>query len=251
MKENDSFYEQYWGSIEQWSFREGKIERLEAQIFARLLMHGLRCLDYGYGDGLRYGKFLTDLGIDYRGADISDVALKRGAGQGLRVDRIGPDGTTTFDAASFDVALCMEVFEHLIELGRALAELHRVLKPGGRLIASVPNAAYWITRVEFLVRGFLNYGGSPLTSRKASWNDPHVRFFSPAMFAAMVRSGGFEVLELLGSELDLGWLPYVYRRPVLHRCFTALSYPIMWLGRVWPSLFASRLFLVAQKEGQQ
>jgi SAM-dependent methyltransferase len=250
MKENESFYEQYWGSMEQWFSREGKIERLEAQIFSRLLKPGQRCVDYGCGDGLRYGKFLTELGIDYLGADISEVALKKAAEHGLRVSRLRPeDGATEYEAASFDVAFCMEVFEHLLEPGRALAELERILKPGGMLIASVPNAAYWITRVEFLLRGFLNPGGSPLTARKAPWNDPHIRFFSPATFKAMVRSGGFEVRELLGSELDLGWLPYVYRRPALHRFMSAVSYPIRWLGRLWPSLFASRLFLVAQKKG--
>lgn len=247
MKETDTFYEEYWSSMGQWSCREGQIDRLEAQIFSRVLKAGQQCLDYGCGDGLRYGKFLTNMGVEYAGADISEVALRKAADHGLHVSRIAADGTVTFEAAAFDVALCMEVFEHLLEPSRALAELHRVLKPGGILVASVPNAAYWVTRVEFLLRGFLNPGGSPLTARKAPWNDPHIRFFSPATFAAMVRSSGFEVREVLGSELDLGWLPYIYRRPTLHRLMTALSYPIKWLGRVWPSLFGSRLFLVAQK----
>lgn len=44
----------------------------------------------------------------------------------------------TFDGASFDVVISLDVFEHVPEFERALAECHRVLKPGGRLLFSVP-----------------------------------------------------------------------------------------------------------------
>lgn len=40
--------------------------------------------------------------------------------------------------ASFDAVLCTEVIEHILDHARAVAELARVLKPGGVLIASVP-----------------------------------------------------------------------------------------------------------------
>ena len=39
---------------------------------------------------------------------------------------------------SFDIVVCEQVLEHLDELDRALATLHRVLKPGGRLVLGVP-----------------------------------------------------------------------------------------------------------------
>jgi 2-polyprenyl-3-methyl-5-hydroxy-6-metoxy-1,4-benzoquinol methylase len=243
----DSYYEQYWRTMAQWASREGQIDKLEAQIFSRQLTPGNRCLDYGCGDGLRYGRFLTRMGINYTGADISEEALKISSSQGLNVGLLAADGTTPFEAASFDAALCMEVFEHLIDPNRAVAELHRILRPGATLITSVPNAAYWVTRVEFLLRGFLNPGGSLLTSRKAPWMDPHIRFFSTSTFAAMIRSGGFQVQQVMGPDLDLGMLPYVFKRPGLSRAFTALSTPIAWLGRVWPSLFGARLFIIAKK----
>lgn len=43
-----------------------------------------------------------------------------------------------FADASFDAALCTEVIEHIEDHQQAVAELARVLKPGGMLIASVP-----------------------------------------------------------------------------------------------------------------
>lgn len=44
----------------------------------------------------------------------------------------------TYAAASFDVCTSTEVFEHVPEDSLGFAELHRVLRPGGRLIFSVP-----------------------------------------------------------------------------------------------------------------
>ena len=43
-----------------------------------------------------------------------------------------------FEAGSFDLILCNHVLEHVADPARALAELHRCLKPGGVLIAQTP-----------------------------------------------------------------------------------------------------------------
>lgn len=44
-----------------------------------------------------------------------------------------------FDDHSFDVVQCTQVLEHIIEHGKAAAELSRVLKPGGHAIITVPH----------------------------------------------------------------------------------------------------------------
>ena len=47
-----------------------------------------------------------------------------------------------FCDAAFDSALCTEVLEHLPEPGRCLAEIHRVVKPGGSVFFTVPMTVY-------------------------------------------------------------------------------------------------------------
>ena len=66
-----------------------------------------------------------------------------GANPGQMVDGVQCQDVQhlTFAAASFDVCTSTEVFEHVPDDGRGFAELRRVLRPGGRLVFSVPLSA--------------------------------------------------------------------------------------------------------------
>jgi SAM-dependent methyltransferase len=49
------------------------------------------------------------------------------------------DGKTLpFESSRFDCIFCSEVFEHLFNLDEILAELNRVLKPGGKMLITCP-----------------------------------------------------------------------------------------------------------------
>jgi ubiquinone/menaquinone biosynthesis C-methylase UbiE len=65
------------------------------------------------------------------------------------------DGTRLpFADASFDAAICTETLEHIVDDGRALRELARVLKPGGKIAISVPD-----TLPEVIVRRLAPWTG--------------------------------------------------------------------------------------------
>jgi 2-polyprenyl-3-methyl-5-hydroxy-6-metoxy-1,4-benzoquinol methylase len=62
-----------------------------------------------------------------------------------------------FSTRTFDTILCLDVLEHLLfpEQYQALAEIQRVLKPGGLVIFSIPNLAHFTARLKFMFRGKL------------------------------------------------------------------------------------------------
>ncbi|MEI6536949.1 MAG: class I SAM-dependent methyltransferase [Verrucomicrobiaceae bacterium] len=247
---SNSYYDEYWNKRpEEWTPSSGTISVDENALFSRYLHSGTRCLDYGCGDGLRYGKKLTEKGVQHLGFDISENAVRQAQGLGLDVKLLTPAGKTSLEDASVDVAICFEVLEHLQEPQNALAEISRCLKPGGHVLISVPNAAFWTQRIEFLLTGFWCPGGSPMTARKSPWCDPHIRFFYPKLLRRLALSAGLEAVESIGEAFTLGSLPYVWRRSKLRAMADFISRPVGWLGRALPSWFAARLFLVARKPG--
>lgn len=100
-----------------------------------------RCLNAGCGEGL-YCPFIdsfpevTDVvNVDLSGTPERLAHLPRPRHQAV-------DASLTslpFDSGSFDSAVCTEVLEHIPDDAAAVAELARCLRPGGRLLVSVPH----------------------------------------------------------------------------------------------------------------
>lgn len=83
----------------------------------------------------------------------------------------------SYGDASFDLVICNDVFEHVYDLPRALEEVYRVLRPGGRLLATFPMAFGQqenIIKAEFrgdqptLFRGEPEYHGDPIRPTRGS-----------------------------------------------------------------------------------
>jgi SAM-dependent methyltransferase len=241
------YYETYWNENPEWMPDVAVNHPDEQVLFGRYLSPGKVLLDYGCGNGRRYGTEMARRGVEYHGFDVSDTALKQAKELGLRVGRLGEDGSVDLPEGSVDVAICFEVLEHLMEPERSLTAIKRALKAGGIALISVPNAGHFINRIEFFLSGYMNPGGSPLTARKAPWNDPHIRFFNPALFRRLAAATGFEVVSELGEVFSFNALPWFYRQQGLQGFLKVLSVPFAWLGRVFPSVFSPRLFLILRR----
>ena len=118
------------------------------------LAREMALLDRGVGSG--EGKVALDIGVgwgDYlpnllrRGFSV--IAIDNDAANVARIDGLDEDRrllaalpadahSLPFADASMDVVLMGEVLEHVEDPAGALREAHRVLKPGGRLLADVP-----------------------------------------------------------------------------------------------------------------
>jgi SAM-dependent methyltransferase len=113
-------------------------------------------LDYGCGNGYVLGQYARNGATAY-GVDLTDAAveLARKRFELLELDGtfVANDGTTIpFDDAFFDVACSMGVLHHIPDPAPVVAELHRVLKPGGKLVVMVYNRDSYRYRVTFRVR---------------------------------------------------------------------------------------------------
>ncbi len=103
---------------------------------------GKRVLDIGCGKG-RFLRVLReqDPAAEYWGLDLSAEML-RFVPPEIHTRR-GSMTELPFEDGFFDAAYATESLEHAVEIGRAVAEMCRVVKPGGRIAIIDKNAAAW------------------------------------------------------------------------------------------------------------
>ncbi len=91
--------------------------------------------------------------------------------------------------ASFDLILSHEVIEHVQDDRKAVAEMVRVLKPGGRLLLFCPNRGYPFETHGIYWRGRYVFGNIPLVNYlPRAWRDrlaPHVRVYTGSDLARL------------------------------------------------------------------
>ena len=162
--------------------------------FARLaLAPGERVLDVGCGEGRHTLSAWLEhpvhaIGIDLSARDLATAAARRddfadGAPAQARLSLLRASGLALpFADASFDVVICSEVLEHVHDHRGLLREIARVLKPGGRFVASVPR--YWPERLCWL-----------LSDRYHEAPGGHIRIFEARALRRTIGGAGFRFVE--------------------------------------------------------
>jgi SAM-dependent methyltransferase len=114
------------------------------------LRPAMRLMDFGCGEGDLVSSALAQ-GLDAYGCDLYDVKYSRDwtrIGTELRaadrLRRILQPYRLPFDDASMDVVISDQVFEHVLDYPQAIAELHRVLRPGGVFLHCFPSRYRWL-----------------------------------------------------------------------------------------------------------
>jgi 2-polyprenyl-6-hydroxyphenyl methylase / 3-demethylubiquinone-9 3-methyltransferase len=235
------YYDRYWSKD---GYRPiGSLHPLWKHVFEAYVSPTADCLDLGCGDGRTAGLWLFQNAAKYVGVDISQPAVDEARAIGLDARRIDDAGALPFEDCEFDVVICIEVLEHLLEPQRAAAEALRVLRPGGVFLASVPNVAYWRRRLELGLLARWNPYGDDLSTREP-WRDPHIRFFTPRTLKRMLEEkGGFTDVRTRGIGGAFLW-----EVPALRR-FISRKASVLYrsLERSAPTLFGTRILAIAHK----
>ena len=153
----------------------------------------LRILDIGCGTGLNATQ-LARQGHDVFGIDLSPVAIEKFRANGLKGAVVNIEaGPLPLPAESFDMIYASDVIEHCVDTIAFLHNMRTVLKPGGILLLSTPNSAFW----GYRLLGLLGLAAS-------EYQHPgHVRFFSKRSLLASIDKAGFEIIAVSARHMYL------------------------------------------------
>ncbi|MEK6710170.1 MAG: methyltransferase domain-containing protein [Nitrospinota bacterium] len=156
------------------------------------LRPGERVLDVGVGPGFLARELAEAAGPSgaLRGIDLSpamlELARRRLEGLPQASLQEGDALRLPFGEGEFDAAVSIQVYEYVEDVGAALAELHRVLRPGGRaaILDTDWGSLVWRAGDAARARRILEAWDEHLA-------DPHL----PRTLAARLRGAGFEILR--------------------------------------------------------
>jgi SAM-dependent methyltransferase len=178
-----TFYEDVWAELpedpEPWAW-----ERRRALLLGEA-RPGERVLDLGCGAG-RFVAALRQAGADAVGVELADAALERARRNVPGADLRAMTDAIPLEDASVDLVWCSEVLEHVPDTAGLLSEVRRVLKTGGRLLATTPSHDLPRRALIALLRWEEHF--DPLGQ--------HVRFYSRRSLTRTLETFAFEAVEV-------------------------------------------------------
>lgn len=233
-----------------------------------------KILVVGVGMG-RDVEFLVK-GNDVYGIDISSEGNLFARKKGIKTLTYNFENRRLpYDNNLFDIVVCKDVFEHMINPRKLLNEIKRVLKNNGELVLNVPNHFYLWHRLRILFGGSMlwNVVGQNHSKMFKQWDYMHVRYFTWSGINEFLNLEGFYIAK---RYWDFGTLAY-YNHPdfvcfilknkqnksVFEKIVLALL-PISWklfnivfplsirssIVSLSPGLFCANFYLRVRKDGR-
>lgn len=217
--------EREFGSREYFDEIETNRYAVEAPWMKRLIgfdcYEGKRLLEVGFGTGTDLLQFARG-GAHVTGIDLTprsiEIARRRFDVFGLTGEfAVGDGESLSFPDSSFDVVYSFGVLHHTPDTARAVHEIHRVLKPGGKAIVMLYHRAslyYWGSL--FLKHGilggeFFNESMAEIMSRRVEYSQTGGR----PLVKAYTRDEGRRMFGAFGNcELQVNQLTRRSLRPV-------------------------------------
>ena len=229
--------------------------------FGRLLPLTGRVLDVGCGRAA-LGEAIQQLGWEVWGIEQSKDACAAAQGRIQRlieadlldINRV----ETALGQERFDALVFSDVLEHVYNPLGVLEEYLRFVKPGGRVVISLPNAVVWTNRARILC-GRVDYADTGVMDRT------HIRFFTFRTARELVRAAGCQIERVSSTPyLVRALLPLLKKglsrrdeessdpRALInsrsYKLYTKYLYPVeQAIASCWSTMLAFRIVLTASK----
>lgn len=96
-----------------------------------------------------------------------------------------------FEGTQFDLILCLDVLEHMVDPWAFVPKLHRLLAPTGRLVVSLPNVRNVKVLLPLLFKGRWRYEDAGILDRT------HLRFFTLEGAKELLTTQQFQVKQMV------------------------------------------------------
>jgi 2-polyprenyl-3-methyl-5-hydroxy-6-metoxy-1,4-benzoquinol methylase len=212
-----------------------------SRIWAWLERHGVagrQVLELGVGDAsLTRRLFEAGARVDGIELDASAAELARPYCRTIVVDDLDEFRSEKL-SESYDLVIAADVLEHLRDPEFVLSELRDVVRPGGRLVVSLPNVANLYVRLNMV------FGRFPYHS-KGILDRTHLHFYTLKSAERLFAKAGWIV-----SERDVTAIPFVIVFPFLAKpAFAPLMALVRASTRLWKGLLAYQgLFYATRRE---
>lgn len=169
-----------------------------------------RILDVGCGFG-QLGRSLREQGI----TQVYGVEINPDAGRHLEgvytdfwIDNVETVNLPS-DIGSFDCIIFADILEHLQDPWNTLKRYSELLKPGGYVIASIPNVRNIALLYNLIVRGRWRYENSGLLDKT------HLRFFTRTEIYSLFSTADLDIELIMTNREKLSLLRRILLSPIL------------------------------------
>ena len=202
------------------------VRRRHRRSVALCAFEGKTVIDFGCGNGAQTIEFnaanvrILALDVERESLNIFAGQLTKSGTGGILPVLFGGHTVPVADSSA-DIVVCFEVLEHVDDDGFALDEIHRILKPGGEMILSVPNRA-WIFETHGARLPLLPWNRVPFFSwlpKRVHDRFANARIYGRGEMSGLLARHRFRTLasEYITAPMDVvsaHWLKSILRRTI-------------------------------------
>ncbi len=196
--EKESFFDRYW---ETRDFPSADLRSQQRAEMAHQLLTKKtgKFLDVGCGRGLN-SVYFQNQGFEVEALDISPQAVQLTKSKGIKAFQLDLEQEKI--KTKYDVILCLEVLQFVVNPTQVLLNLRQALNPRGEIILSLPNEFHLKRRWDIW------WGKVDFVGAKA----PHIRLFNYPEIEKLIAECGLKIMDhrevsLIPPRLKAGnWL---------------------------------------------